>query len=128
MLQKMGRKFCLSTHRKNEERNDHCKYHTATRAACGLMTTAKEFEPPNLQWYCSLESMSVLVHICIYPLWHVTFATGILNDLPGLTSCGCDNIGLVSLILLCCTMYWELHVLYHCTMCTRHTDLVSLSG
>ena len=27
-----------------------------------------------------------------------------------------------SLILL----GWELHVLYHCTMCTRHPDLVSL--
>ena len=52
----------------------------------------------------------------------VLLATGILNDLPGLTSCRCDNIGLVLLILL----GWELHVLYHCTMCTRHPDLVSL--
>ena len=34
--------------------------------------------------------------------------------------CSCDNIGLVSLILLGC----ELRVLYHCTMCTRHPDLV----
>ena len=34
----------------------------------------------------------------------------------------CDNIGLVSLILL----GWELRVLYHCTMCTRHSDLVTL--
>ena len=34
----------------------------------------------------------------------------------------CDSIGLVSLILLGC----ELLVLYHCTMCTRHPDLVSL--
>ena len=37
--------------------------------------------------------------------------------------CLCDNIGLVSLILL----GWELHVLYHCTMCTRHPDLVSFA-
>ena len=36
--------------------------------------------------------------------------------------CGCDNIWLVSLIL----MGWELRILYHCTMCTRHPDLVSL--
>ena len=36
--------------------------------------------------------------------------------------CRCDNTGLVSLILLGC----ELRVLYHCTMCTRHSDLVSL--
>ena len=49
----------------------------------------------------------------------VLLATG---DLPGLTSCRCDNIGLVSLILL----GWELRVLYHCTMCTGHPDLVSL--
>ena len=46
----------------------------------------------------------------------------LLNDLPGLTSCRCNNIGLVSLIFL----GWELRVLYHCTMCTRHPDLVSL--
>ena len=52
----------------------------------------------------------------------VLLATGILNDLPGLTSFRCDNIGLVSLILL----GWELRVLYQCTMCTRHPDLVSL--
>ena len=52
----------------------------------------------------------------------VLFATCILNNLPGLTSCCCDNIGLVSLILLGC----ELRVLYHCTICTRHPDLVSL--
>ena len=38
----------------------------------------------------------------------VLFATGILNDLPRLTSCHCSNIGLVSLILL----DWELRVLY----------------
>ena len=37
----------------------------------------------------------------------VLLATGILNDLPGLTGCRCDNIGLLSLILL----GWELHVL-----------------
>ena len=49
----------------------------------------------------------------------VLLAMGILNDLPGLTSCRCDNIGLVSFILL----GWAL---YHCTMCTRHLDLVSL--
>ena len=30
----------------------------------------------------------------------VLLATGILNNRPGLTSCCCDNIGLVSLILL----------------------------
>ena len=52
----------------------------------------------------------------------VLLAMDILNNLPGLTSCHCDNIGLVSLILL----GWELRVLYHCTMCTRHPDLVSL--
>ena len=34
----------------------------------------------------------------------------------------CDNIGLLLLIPL----GWELRVLYHCTMCTRHPDLVSL--
>ena len=49
----------------------------------------------------------------------VLLATGIL---PGLTSCHCDNIGLVSLIL----SGWELRVLYHCTMCTSHPDPVSL--
>ena len=48
----------------------------------------------------------------------VSLAAGILNNLPGLTSC-CDTIGLVSLILF----GWELRVLYHCTMCTRHPDL-----
>ena len=52
----------------------------------------------------------------------VLLAMGVSNNLPGLTSCHCDNIGLVSLILL----GWELRVLYHCTMCTRHPDLVSL--
>ena len=36
--------------------------------------------------------------------------------------CHCDNIGLVSSILLGC----EKRVLYHCTMCTRQPDLVSL--
>ena len=51
----------------------------------------------------------------------VLLATGILNNLPGLTR-HCDNTGLVLLILL----GWELRVLYHCTMCTRHPDLVSL--
>ena len=51
----------------------------------------------------------------------VLLAMGILNSLPGLTHCHCDNIGLVSLILL----GWEL-LLYHCTMCARHPDLVSL--
>ena len=53
----------------------------------------------------------------------VLLATGILNDLPGLTSSSCDIIRLVvSLILL----GWELRVLYHCTMCTRYPNLVSL--
>ena len=52
----------------------------------------------------------------------VLLAMGILNNLSGLTSCHCDNIGLVSLILLGC----ELRVFYHCTMCTRHPDFVSL--
>ena len=52
----------------------------------------------------------------------ILFATGILNDLLGLTSCCCDNIGLELLILL----GWELRVLYHCILCTRHPDLVSL--
>ena len=37
--------------------------------------------------------------------------------------CLCDNIGLVSLILL----GWELRVLCHSTMCTRHPDLVSFA-
>ena len=37
----------------------------------------------------------------------VLLATGVLNNLPGLTSCRCDNIGLVLLILL----GWELHVI-----------------
>ena len=36
----------------------------------------------------------------------VLLATGTINDLPGL-SCNCDNIGLVSLILL----GWELRVI-----------------
>ena len=49
----------------------------------------------------------------------VLLATGILNDLPGLISYHCDNIGLVSL-------GWELRVIYRCTMCTRHPDLVCL--
>ena len=48
--------------------------------------------------------------LLLLALLFVLLATGILNDLPGLTSCRCDNIGLVSLILL----GWELHVLYHC--------------
>ena len=52
----------------------------------------------------------------------VLLAKGILNDLLGLTSCHCDNRGVVLLIFL----GWELRVLYHCTMCTRHPDLVSL--
>ena len=51
----------------------------------------------------------------------VLLAMGILDGLPGLTSCRCENIGLVSLILL----GWELLVIYHCTMCTRHPDLFS---
>ena len=42
----------------------------------------------------------------------VLLATGILNDLLGLKSCRCDNIGLVSLILL----GWELRVLSHSTV------------
>ena len=33
-----------------------------------------------------------------------------------------SRTGLVSLILL----GWDLHILYHCTMCTRYRDLVSL--
>ena len=37
--------------------------------------------------------------------------------------CLCNNTGLVSLILL----GWELRVLYHSTMCTRHSDLVSFA-
>ena len=41
----------------------------------------------------------------------VLLATGILNDLPGLTSCCCDNIGLVLLILFG-------------SMCTKRHDLV----
>ena len=48
----------------------------------------------------------------------VWLATGALNNLPGLTSCHCNDIAPVSSILL----GWEL---YHCTMCTRHPDLVS---
>ena len=34
-----------------------------------------------------------------------------------------NNIGLVSLILL----GWELHVIYKCTMCIRHTNLVTFA-
>ena len=30
----------------------------------------------------------------------ISHATGIINDLPGVTSCRCNNIGFVSLILL----------------------------
>ena len=40
-----------------------------------------------------------------------------------LSDIGLVYIGLVSLILL----GWELHVLYHCTMCTRHPNLVSFA-
>ena len=65
--------------------------------------------------------MTVKSYLLLAPLL-VLLATGILNDLPGLTSCHCDHIGLVSLILL----DMELHVLYQCTMCTSHPDLVSL--
>ena len=35
-------------------------------------------------------------------------------------TCWCDNIGIVSLMFL----GFQLRVLYHCTMCTRHPDLV----
>ena len=66
---------------------------------------------------CCIHSQELL----LLALLLVSLTTGILNNLPGLTSCRCDNIGLASLILL----GWELRVLYHCTMCTRHLDLVS---
>ena len=68
-------------------------------------------------------------------IWHMTEShcfhsqelpllglAGVLYDLPGLTCCHCDSIGLVSLIPL----GWELRVLHHCAMCTRHLDLVSV--
>ena len=64
-------------------------------------------------WHMTVKSYLVLV------LLLVLLATCILNDLPGLTSCHCDSIGLVPLILL----DWELRVLHHCT---KHPDLVSL--
>ena len=67
---------------------------------------------------CCIHSQMLL----LLALLLVLLATGILNDLPRLTSSRCDNIGLVSLILL----GWKLRVLYHCTMCIRHLDLVSL--
>ena len=72
-------------------------------------------------WHMT-ESRRITVELLLLALLLVLLATGILSDLPGLTSCHCDNIGLVSLILL----GWELHVLYYCTMCTRHPDPVSL--
>ena len=55
---------------------------------------------------------TVKSYCCYIALLLVLLATGILNSLPGLTSCRCNNIGLVSLILL----GWELCVLYHCIM------------
>ena len=73
----------------------------------------------------SLMTESHCIHsqeLLLLALLLVLLATGILNDLPRLTSCRCDNIRLVLFILL----GWELHVLYHCTMHTRHPDLVSL--
>ena len=58
---------------------------------------------------------------------HCDTSTGTQRPLVPLawrrTVCLCDNIGLVSLVLL----GWELRVLYHCTMCTRHPDLVSFT-
>ena len=45
---------------------------------------------------CHIHSQVLL----LLALLLVLLATGTLNDLPGLTSCHCDNIGLVSLILL----------------------------
>ena len=44
--------------------------------------------------------------LLLLSLLPVLLATGILNDLPGLTSCHCNNVELVLLILLGC----ELHV------------------
>ena len=70
-------------------------------------------------WHMT-ESHCIHSHeLLLLALLLVLLATGVLNNQPGLTSCRCNNIGLVSLILLGC----ELH---HCTMCTRHLDLVSL--
>ena len=48
--------------------------------------------------------------------------TGILNDLQGLTSCHCDNIGLVLLILL----GWELRVPYITVLCVQGIPILSL--
>ena len=67
---------------------------------------------------CHIQSQELL----LLALPFVLLAMGTVNDLPALSSCRCDNIGLVSLILL----DWELRVLYHCTICIRHPDLVSL--
>ena len=47
---------------------------------------------------CHIHSQELLLLVLLL----VLLAMGILNDLPGLTSCRCDNIGLVSLILLGC--------------------------
>ena len=66
---------------------------------------------------CRIHSQELLLTLLL-----VLLVMCILNDLPGLTSCRCDNIGLVLLILV----GWELCVFYNCTMCTRHPDLVSL--
>ena len=55
---------------------------------------------------CCIHSQELLLLACLACYGYVIY-----NDLPGLTSC--DNIGLVWLMS------------YHCTMCTRHPDLVS---
>ena len=67
--------------------------------------------------------MGMMLNHHSHPYIHSTAVMcGILYHLPGLIS-HCDNIGLLSLILL----GWELRVLYHCTICTRHPNLVSLN-
>ena len=48
----------------------------------------------------------------------VLLATGILNDLPGLTSCHCDNIGLVSLA--------GNYVFYITVLCVQGIPILSL--
>ena len=50
-------------------------------------------------------------------LYNIVCTLTLLSDI------GLVYIGLVSLIIL----GWELHVLYHCTMCTRLPNLVSFA-
>ena len=51
-------------------------------------------------WHMTVGRRIHSQELLLLVLMLLLLATGILNDLPGLTSCFCDNIGLVSLILL----------------------------